>query len=59
MIGKTCRKVSKDDALDYVFGVTAGNDVSERIWQNDDEVKDVQSWRPKGPIRSDLWDRTS
>lgn len=48
VIGKTCRKVSQDQALDYVFGVTAGNDVSERIWQNDKDVKDVQWWRGKG-----------
>ena len=27
VIGKRCSKVSKTDALDYVFGVTAGNDV--------------------------------
>ncbi len=48
VIGKKCRKVSKEDALDCVLGVTAGNDVSERIWQNDPEVKDVQWWRAKG-----------
>ena len=48
VIGKKCRNVSKEDALDYVFGVTAGNDVSERIWQNDEEVKDIQWWRAKG-----------
>ena len=48
VIGKKCRKVSKDKALDYVLGVTAGNDVSERIWQNDEAVKDVQWWRAKG-----------
>ncbi len=48
VIGKKCSKVSKADALDYVFGVTAGNDVSERVWQNDAEVKDVQWWRAKG-----------
>ena len=48
VIGKKCSNVSKQDALDYVFGVTAGNDVSERIWQNDEEVKDVQWWRAKG-----------
>jgi 2-keto-4-pentenoate hydratase/2-oxohepta-3-ene-1,7-dioic acid hydratase in catechol pathway len=34
--------------VDYVFGVTAGNDVSERIWQNDADIKDVQWWRAKG-----------
>lgn len=48
VIGKKCRKVSKEKALDYVLGVTAGNDVSERIWQNDEAVKDVQWWRAKG-----------
>lgn len=48
VIGKRCRKVSKEKALDYVFGVTPGNDVSERVWQNDKERKDVQWWRAKG-----------
>lgn len=48
VIGKKCSNVSKADALNYVFGVTAGNDVSERIWQNDEQVKDVQWWRAKG-----------
>jgi 2-keto-4-pentenoate hydratase/2-oxohepta-3-ene-1,7-dioic acid hydratase in catechol pathway len=48
VIGKRCSKVTKEEALDYVFGVTAGNDVSERIWQNDERVKDVQWWRAKG-----------
>lgn len=48
VIGKTCRNVSVEQAADYIFGVTAGNDVSERIWQNDEEVKDVQWWRAKG-----------
>ncbi|MCH2200597.1 MAG: fumarylacetoacetate hydrolase family protein [Fuerstiella sp.] len=48
VIGKKCSKVSAEDALDYVLGVTAGNDVSERVWQNDKDVKDVQWWRAKG-----------
>ncbi len=48
VIGQKCSKVSPEEALDYVFGVTAGNDVSERVWQNDKEVKDVQWWRAKG-----------
>jgi 2-keto-4-pentenoate hydratase/2-oxohepta-3-ene-1,7-dioic acid hydratase in catechol pathway len=48
VIGKKCTKVSKDEAMKYVFGVTAGNDVSERIWQNDADAKDVQWWRAKG-----------
>ncbi len=44
VIGKTAKNVSKADALDYVFGVTCGNDVSARIWQRND----VQWWRAKG-----------
>ena len=48
VIGKKCSKVSKDKAMSYVLGITAGNDVSERIWQNDADVKDVQWWRAKG-----------
>lgn len=48
VIGRTCRRVSKEQALSYVFGVTAGNDISERIWQNDPATKDIQWWRAKG-----------
>jgi 2-keto-4-pentenoate hydratase/2-oxohepta-3-ene-1,7-dioic acid hydratase in catechol pathway len=48
VIGKRAHKVSVDDALKYVLGITCGNDVSARIWQNDPEVKDVQWWRAKG-----------
>lgn len=48
VIGKRARNISKQNALDYVLGVTCGNDVSERYWQNDEENKDVQWWRAKG-----------
>ena len=48
VIGKRAQRVSKDNALDYVLGVTCGNDVSERFWQNDEEHKDIQWWRAKG-----------
>ena len=44
VIGKTCSKVSEADALDCVFAVTAGNDVSERRWQ----ATDLQWLRAKG-----------
>ena len=44
VIGKKAKNVSKEDALDYVLGVTCGNDVSAREWQSDD----VQWWRAKG-----------
>lgn len=33
VIGKTAHNVSKEEALDYVFGYTAANDVSARKWQ--------------------------
>jgi 2-keto-4-pentenoate hydratase/2-oxohepta-3-ene-1,7-dioic acid hydratase in catechol pathway len=44
VIGKRATKVSKERALDYVLGVTCGNDVSARDWQKND----VQWWRAKG-----------
>lgn len=34
IIGKDAKNVSKDDALDYVLGYTAGNDVSSRLLCN-------------------------
>ncbi len=33
VIGKPAKNVSADDALNYVFGYTAANDVSARHWQ--------------------------
>ena len=48
VVGKRAKNVSLEDAADYIFGVTAGNDVSERVWQNGENVKDVQWWRAKG-----------
>ncbi|MFM7152316.1 MAG: fumarylacetoacetate hydrolase family protein, partial [Gemmataceae bacterium] len=33
VIGKTCKNVSKEKALDYVLGYTCANDVSARDWQ--------------------------
>jgi 2-keto-4-pentenoate hydratase/2-oxohepta-3-ene-1,7-dioic acid hydratase in catechol pathway len=44
VIGRACRGVSTDEALEYVFGYTCGNDVSARHWQRDD----LQWWRAKG-----------
>lgn len=51
VIGKRASNVSKEAAPQYIFGVTAGNDVSERDWQ----AKDLQWFRAKasdtfGPI---------
>ena len=34
MFGKRARKVSRENGLDYVFGWTIGNDVSERTSYN-------------------------
>lgn len=44
VIGKKAKNVPEDKALDYVLGVTCGNDVSARVWQKND----VQWWRAKG-----------
>ena len=44
VIGKTARNVTEKNALEYVLGVTCGNDVSARDWQRED----VQWWRAKG-----------
>ena len=53
VIGKKASKVSKEDALSYVFGVTAGNDVSERAWQKQDlqwfRAKASDGFGPLGP----------
>jgi len=47
VIGKHLRHASKDEARDAIFGVTCGNDLSERNWQRGPD-KDVQWWRAKG-----------
>ncbi|HEY4283981.1 MAG TPA: fumarylacetoacetate hydrolase family protein [Chthoniobacterales bacterium] len=33
VIGKSCKNVSRENALDYVLGYTCANDVSARDWQ--------------------------
>ncbi len=47
VIGKPARNASKEQARAAIFGVTCGNDVSERNWQAG-EGKDLQWWRAKG-----------
>ena len=44
VIGKRAENVTVEEAGDYIFGVTAGNDVSERDWQ----AGDFQIVRAKG-----------
>ncbi|MBI5085394.1 MAG: fumarylacetoacetate hydrolase family protein [Acidobacteria bacterium] len=47
IIGKKASNVTVQQARDYIFGVTCGNDVSERDWQGGPN-KDMQWWRAKG-----------
>jgi 2-keto-4-pentenoate hydratase/2-oxohepta-3-ene-1,7-dioic acid hydratase in catechol pathway len=47
VIGRKASHVSASEARNVIFGVTCGNDVSERDWQNGPE-KDLQWWRAKG-----------
>jgi len=54
VIGRKARDVAVEDAPGYVFGVTAGNDVSERAWQQGDlqwfRAKGSDSFGPIGPM---------
>jgi 2-keto-4-pentenoate hydratase/2-oxohepta-3-ene-1,7-dioic acid hydratase in catechol pathway len=53
VFGKRVHKVSRETALDYVFGWTIGNDVSERGWQKEDRTlwraKNSDTFKPMGP----------
>lgn len=55
VIGKTCKNVSRDEALDYVLGYACGNDVSARDWQRDGgggqwcRGKSFDTFAPLGP----------
>jgi 2-keto-4-pentenoate hydratase/2-oxohepta-3-ene-1,7-dioic acid hydratase in catechol pathway len=53
VIGKICRSVSEDEALDYVCGYTAANDVSARDIQFGDgqwiRGKSLDTFCPMGP----------
>jgi 2-keto-4-pentenoate hydratase/2-oxohepta-3-ene-1,7-dioic acid hydratase in catechol pathway len=44
VIGKKAKNVSRREAANYIFGITAGNDVSARDWQKND----LQWFRAKG-----------
>ena len=46
VIGRKTKNVSVDQARDSIFGVTCGNDVSDRNWQHG-PAKDMQWWRAK------------
>lgn len=54
VIGKTCRNVSEDRALDYVLGYSCFNDVSARVLQKKDgqwvRAKGFDTFGPFGPV---------
>ena len=57
VIGKKGRRVAEADALDYVFGYTCGNDVSERVIQAREMSngclligKGFDTFKPLGPL---------
>jgi 2-keto-4-pentenoate hydratase/2-oxohepta-3-ene-1,7-dioic acid hydratase in catechol pathway len=53
VMGRRAKNVAPGQAGQYVFGVTAGNDVSERIWQKSDlqwlRAKSSDTFAPIGP----------
>jgi len=53
VIGKTTGGISVEEAPNHIFGVTAGNDVSERDWQRGDlqwvRAKGSDTFGPIGP----------
>lgn len=53
VIGKRAKRLSRENALDCVFGYTIGNDVSERSWQKADRTfwrsKNCDTFKPMGP----------
>ena len=54
IIGKTARNVSEAEAPDHIFAVAPGNDVSERVWQQNDlqwfRAKGADTFGPVGPV---------
>lgn len=60
VIGKTGKNIKKEDALNYVAGYVASNDVSARKWQRDPAYaggvpqwcfsKGFDKWAPMGPM---------
>jgi len=53
VIGKECTNIEEEEALDYVFGYTCGNDVSDRDIQKKDgqwtRGKSYPTFKPLGP----------
>jgi 2-keto-4-pentenoate hydratase/2-oxohepta-3-ene-1,7-dioic acid hydratase in catechol pathway len=53
VIGKTTKAIPKENVREHLFGVTAGNDISERAWQKNDvqwfRAKASDTFGPLGP----------
>jgi 2-keto-4-pentenoate hydratase/2-oxohepta-3-ene-1,7-dioic acid hydratase in catechol pathway len=53
VIGKTAKAIAKENVREHIFGITAGNDISERIWQKNDvqwfRAKASDTFGPLGP----------
>jgi 2-keto-4-pentenoate hydratase/2-oxohepta-3-ene-1,7-dioic acid hydratase in catechol pathway len=57
VIGKSAKNVSRDRAMDYIFGYTCANDVSSRDWQREKDLgggqwargKSFDTFCPLGP----------
>ncbi|MEM7621444.1 MAG: fumarylacetoacetate hydrolase family protein [Pseudomonadota bacterium] len=53
VIGKKCININAENAPDFVFGITCGNDMSERNWQKSDlqwvRAKASDGFGPIGP----------
>jgi 2-keto-4-pentenoate hydratase/2-oxohepta-3-ene-1,7-dioic acid hydratase in catechol pathway len=47
VIGKNAKNVSREQAMDYVFGYTCANDVTARDWQRDKDLGGGQFARGK------------
>ena len=66
VIGKKARRVAEADALDYVFGYSCGNDVSERVIQANEMAngcmligKGFDTFKPLGPCIATGLDSTN
>jgi 2-keto-4-pentenoate hydratase/2-oxohepta-3-ene-1,7-dioic acid hydratase in catechol pathway len=53
VIGRKCKHLTRENALEAVLGYTVGNDVSERSWQRSDRTlwraKNTDTFKPMGP----------
>jgi 2-keto-4-pentenoate hydratase/2-oxohepta-3-ene-1,7-dioic acid hydratase in catechol pathway len=54
VIGKRAENISVEEAPDYIFAVTAGNDVTDRLWQARDNdwvrAKGARGFNAVGPV---------